>query len=59
MYPLRTSSTALVNSLEERCWVPYWKTTSFRATAFRSSQAQAMETPRGFSTYMSFFASAA
>jgi hypothetical protein len=48
-----------VNSLEERCWVPYWKMTLFLSTACRSSKAQAMETPRGFSTYMSFFALAA
>jgi len=47
--PLRTSSHALMNSSEERCWLPVWKTRWYLRTTFTIVRASRTVRDMGFS----------
>jgi hypothetical protein len=47
--PLRTSSQALRNSPEDRCWLPVWKTRAERRAAPAMARAWPIVSESGFS----------
>ncbi len=49
MRPLRTYSTALRNSLSERCWLPVWKTRLYLRTQSMRVLASWIVSVSGFS----------